>query len=98
VAGVVETALPFVLGWSIAAIFLGAISVPRGSALSEIVKRSAVTWVLAFPFIVVLRALLLGRWSPWTFYLVAFTVASVMLLGWRLLFALWERRWATGSP
>lgn len=92
VVAVGETALPFVLGWIVAASLLGAFSAERIASPRAIVRSSAIAWLGAFPLAVLGRALLLGRFSPWTFYVVAFSVALLMLLGWRVLFVLVSRR------
>jgi Protein of unknown function (DUF3054) len=93
IGGVLETALPFIVGWIVAAWLLGAFTAEHTGSLRAIVQRTALAWLLAFPLAVVGRAVLLGRGSPWTFYLVAFSVAFLMLACWRLLFALAEQRW-----
>ena len=92
---VLGTVLPFVLGWLAAAPLLGALRGERTRSLPAMVERSALAWLGAFPIAVAIRALALGRFSPWTFYVVAFTVPLLMLLAWRTVFALAERRFAT---
>jgi hypothetical protein len=90
-----ETALPFVAGWAVALITLHLASgrslpAPR-SAVKESVRSAARVWVVAFPVAVLMRALLLGRFNPWTFYFVAFVTAFALVGVWRVAFALGER-------
>ena len=92
VGAVLETVLPFVLGWLVSAVALGALDSGRLTSVRGMLRRTGVAWVAAFPLVVLMRALLLGRFSPWSFYLVAFTVAFLMLIGWRLAFVLGRRR------
>jgi Protein of unknown function (DUF3054) len=79
---VAATAAPFVAGWLLAV----ALSARRrgGSAASfgGVAGQVASTWALAFPIAMVLRALLIGRVSPWTFYVVAGLVPLALLLAW----------------
>lgn len=97
VAGIIETALPFVAAWLVAALVLNATATDRTATLRGMVVRTSVAWIAAFPLVALFRGLLLGRASPWTFYVVTFVVAFLMLLGWRVLFLLAERR-LTGRP
>ena len=94
VGSVIETALPFVAAWLVAALVLNAIVTERTATVRAIVRQTGLAWLGAFPIAIVVRALLIGRLSPWTFYVVAFTVAFLMLAGWRILFVLAERRLA----
>lgn len=93
---VLMTAAPFVLAWVVATLALGAVSHERTASMGSMVRWTLVAWVLAAPLAMLFRALLLGRPSPLSFYLVAGAVPLALLLGWRLAFSLLERR--AGSP
>lgn len=79
------TAAPFVIGWLVASV------VPslRTSALNvrALLLEAARMWLVAYPVAVLVRATVLGRFSPLSFYLVAFGSALIMLLAWRLVVA-----------
>jgi hypothetical protein len=89
---VAVTAAPFVIGWLVAAAPLGALRRTATETLPAMLARTTAAWLAAFPLAAVIRALILGRFSPWTFYAVAFTVALLMLLLWRAAFAVFEAR------
>ncbi|MCC6237194.1 MAG: DUF3054 domain-containing protein [Dehalococcoidia bacterium] len=84
---VVTTAAPFLAGWLLAS------GVPRLRTVvprdaRALVVEAAQMWAIAFPVAVLVRAAILGRFSPLSFYLVAFSAALAMLVVWRLVFAL----------
>ena len=86
--GALETlivAAPFVAAWFPAALLLGAYRV-RG--LRAIVVRSALAWIVALPFGLGLRALILERGIPLSFAIVTFLVVLALLCGWRALFTI----------
>jgi hypothetical protein len=89
---VARTAAPFYLGWLVAAPIAGALREPATATVAAMLTRTSLAWALAFPIAAVGRALLIGRSSPWTFYLVAAGVTLGMLLLWRLafLFVAWR--------
>ena len=95
-ASLVETAAPFVVAWlsvmAVAALTARAGVAPPGSGPRDLVRSALRTWLVAFPVAVLLRAAVLGRFSPWTFYVVAFIAAFALIAGWRVAFALAERR------
>lgn len=92
----IETAAPFVAGWTVALIAIGLASNASTRSPStgarDLVGSALRVWVVAFPVAALSRALILGRVSPWTFYVVAFVAAFALLAAWRVAFALGERR------
>jgi hypothetical protein len=80
---IAETAAPFVVGWLAAAAALGATRAAQTSTLFSMGTRTIAAWTAGFPLVVVTRALLLGRVSPWSFYMVAYTIPLLMLTAWR---------------
>ncbi len=79
----------FVLPWIIAAAILGAYPGDDAISLRALFLRSLNAWLIALPFALVLRALVLGSDAiPVDFMIVALTVGGAFVLGWRLLFAL----------
>jgi hypothetical protein len=89
---VVKTAAPFLLGWFLAAPFLGAYRLAEkpGAPLLRVVpfaRRTALAWLAAWPLGLALRALFLWRGIPVSFALVTFITNIIFLVGWRSLFA-----------
>jgi hypothetical protein len=87
-----RTAAPFVLGWLAVAPWTGAFSPARTRGPAAMLRTTALTWLPALLVGAVLRAALIGRFSPWSFYLVTFLVGLALLAGWRVAFALAEAR------
>jgi hypothetical protein len=96
VGAVSETALPFVLGWIAAVILVRTARLEGVTSVGTTLRQTVPGWVIAFPVVVLLRALVLGRFSPWTFYLVAFLLAFALLAAWRVAF-IFGGRWLTGA-
>ncbi len=98
---VLGTAAPFLVGWVVALVVLrvpGPRTVDGPRAVEgprELVGAAARVWVVAFPIAVLVRAIGLGRFSPWTFYVVAFLAAFALLAIWRVAFAYLGRRGAS---
>lgn len=89
---VARTAAPFILGWLATAPWLGAYS-PRATATpARMLQVTALAWPAALLVGALLRALLIGRLSPPSFYVVTFLAALLLLGGWRLAFSLAEAR------
>lgn len=94
-AAVGETAgvaAPFIAGWLAVAPWLGAFSRSGTAGPARMLRTTAIAWPAALLAGSAARALVIGRWSPWSFYLVTFLVIFVLLAAWRLAFALVERR------
>lgn len=91
---VVATAAPFMIAWFLVGPFVGVFRSELG--LREMIGRTALAWLLALPVGLVIRALVLQRWSPLVFALVVGSVNMGILVAWRGLFA-WLRRRAVGE-
>lgn len=89
---VARTAAPFLLGWLVAATLAGAYSQGRTRGVGPMVLTTLIGWVGGLALGAVFRALMIGRFSPPSFYVVTFLVALLLLGGWRAAFALVERR------
>lgn len=89
--GIAGTAAPFVAAWLVAAAALEALRSSSTATPRAMATRVLLAWIAAFPLAALGRALLLGRASPWTFYIVAFCIPLLLLAAWRLVFALIER-------
>jgi hypothetical protein len=95
---VLGTAAPFLIGWVVALVVVARVSTPvRGGGPRELVGAAARVWVVAYPIAVLVRAIGLGRFSPWTFYVVAFLAAFALVAIWRVAFALLVRRAGAAS-
>lgn len=90
---VAGTAAPFMLGWLVVATLSGAL---RGGLVSQprrLLGRTALAWLIAWPLGLGLRALFLQRAIPLSFAIVVGITNTVLLLGWRGVFAwLFNRR------
>lgn len=96
---VIKTAAPFLLGWFAVAPWLKAYrdersltSNPnepqqRGPLVRAMLKRTTLTWLVACPIGLVLRALFLWRGIPVSFAIVTFASTLLILGGWRAAFA-----------
>lgn len=90
---VVKTAAPFMLGWFLVAPFVGAYRLVSKQAKALFVprtmlQRSALAWLAAWPLGLALRALFLQRGIPISFAIVTLLTNTVLVVGWRLVFAL----------
>jgi hypothetical protein len=91
-SAVAKTAGPFVIGWLLVALAWLRVRTPDIDATRSVPVETARGWVLAFPVAVLGRALVIGRVSPWSFYVVAFSVPLAFLITWRVVAAVWIRR------
>lgn len=82
------TAAPFIFAWLVIAPWFGAFHRPAWADPRRAVITTLKAFVPAFIGGVLLRALILGRFSPPTFYLVAAGFMLVMLILWRLVYTL----------
>ncbi|NTV99712.1 MAG: DUF3054 domain-containing protein [Oscillochloris sp.] len=89
---VAYTAAPFLIGWLLSAPFLGAFSPRSTDTLLKMLRATALSWCAALVVGALVRALLIGRFSPFSFYVVTFLVALLILCGWRSAFSVWEAR------
>lgn len=87
-AQVAETAAPFIIGWFAVAPLIGAYRADVTGAPPRMLARTALTWLIAWPVGLGLRALIRQTTIPLSFALVTFiTVLTIMIL-WRGVFAL----------
>lgn len=87
IAQVAETAAPFILGWFAVAPVTGAYHAGRTATPSHMLARTVLTWLIAWPIGLGLRALIRQTAIPVSFALVTFiTVLAIMAL-WRGTFA-----------
>jgi hypothetical protein len=92
VGEVARTAAPFLVGWLLAAPWLGAFRPAATATPAAMLRTTAIAWCAALLVGALLRALMIGRFSPPSFYVVTFIAALVLLGGWRAAFALIEAR------
>jgi hypothetical protein len=97
-AAVVEvgrTALPFMIGWLAVAPWAGAFDPKHTAGIAPMLRATTLGWVGGLLLGAVVRAGMIGRFSPWSFYAVTFGVALLLLGGWRAAFAALEGRKAS---
>ncbi|MGQ9926671.1 MAG: DUF3054 domain-containing protein [Chloroflexaceae bacterium] len=87
-----RTAAPFILGWLIAASLAGAYAPARTRGSGAMLLTTLIGWTGGLILGAVFRAIMIGRFSPVSFYVITFLVALVILGGWRGVFALVEGR------
>ncbi len=83
---IATTAAPFVGGWIVAST-VQRLRAPLPYDARGLLLEALRMWLVAYPLAVIVRALILGRLSPASFYVVAFCSALAMLLVWRLVIA-----------
>jgi len=93
---VVATAAPFIVGWFVVAIPGGAFKNPR-AGVRQVVQRTALCWLRAWPLGLALRALVLWRGIPISFAIVVLVTNLVLLCGWRAICALLLARRGTAA-
>lgn len=92
VRAVAGTAAPFLVSWLVASPLQGALRGATTATVAMMLRSVLGSWVAAYPLAMLLRGIALGRTSPLSFYIVAFTVPLLLLLAWRLAFGLIEAR------
>ncbi|HXV42840.1 MAG TPA: DUF3054 domain-containing protein [Anaerolineae bacterium] len=91
-----ETAAPFVISWFLVAPWFGLFRREISQNWRKLVPRLLLVWLIAGPLAGLLRALFLGRPIPEgivpIFVVVTMTVASLLMLAWRLGYLWWANR------
>lgn len=88
----VRTAAPFLLGWLTAGWLAGAFDRRQTADPGTMLLRTLIGWTGGILLGAVFRAIMVGRFSPPSFYIVTFLVTLLLLGGWRVVFALLEGR------
>jgi hypothetical protein len=88
---VAQTAAPFIIGWLVTSPWLGAFRPTATDTPVKMLRTTALAWCAAVVAGSLLRALFIGRFSPFSFYVVTFLAALVILAGWRTAFAWFTR-------
>ena len=86
--GVLGVAFPFLAGWLLAGAITHAYGARATSSPARAARNALVTWVLAVPLGLAIRALILGRPSQSAFVTVVVIYTLVALVGWRVLYSL----------
>lgn len=89
---VLLTAAPFIAGWLLVAPWLGAFRPAATAGPAAALRTTLIAWVVALPVGAILRALMVGRLSPPSFYIVTFFAVLLLLGGWRMAYAWGARR------
>lgn len=97
VAGVLESTLPFVVGWFVVTPWFGLFRAEVATSPARVVTRSLLAWVpIGFPISIILWALVRGRAIPDEiapeFVVAALAVTVLLLAGWRVVYALFQQR------
>lgn len=91
-AQIAETAAPFAAGWLLAAPLLGAFKPDVVAHPRAMLSRTALSWLVALPIGLLLRALVRQSGIPLSFAITTLLVLMVLLCGWRGAFAWLARR------
>ena len=79
-----ETALPFLMGWFVAAPLLGGFSRDaQGGNVGSALGAAAKSWALAIPLGIAVRSVMREYVPDKSFVIVSFVATAVLLLGWR---------------
>ncbi|GBF94799.1 hypothetical protein Rsub_07971 [Raphidocelis subcapitata] len=83
-AGALETAAPFLIGWFAAAPFLGGYGRDaRGGAAGPAAAAAAKCWAVGAPLGLAVRGLSKGYMPPTPFIIVSLVATAVLMVGWR---------------
>lgn len=96
-SGLLDSTLPFVVGWLVATPWFGLFRAEVATSPARVVSRSLLAWVpVGFPISILLWALVRRRSIPDgivpEFVVAALAATVVLLVGWRLVYALFHRR------
>lgn len=87
---------PFVMSWFLVTPWFGLFGAEVSQNWRKLVPRLLLAWAIGGPLALVLRALFLDRTIPGgiipSFAVVALTVTTILLLGWRLGYIWWVSR------
>lgn len=81
-----ETAVPFIVGWLIAVILVGAYRLDQLQTYGGAVKKAVLAWIIGMPLGFIIRALILQRWFHWSFIAITLFGTLLFILAWRMLF------------
>ncbi|MCS6842227.1 MAG: DUF3054 domain-containing protein [Roseiflexus sp.] len=87
-AQVTETAAPFIIGWFAVAPLIGAYRADITGAPQRMLARTTLTWLVAWPVSLGLRAFIRQTTIPLSFALVTFIAVLTIMTLWRSAFAL----------
>ncbi|MBC8159658.1 MAG: DUF3054 domain-containing protein [Roseiflexaceae bacterium] len=92
---VLATAAPFMFSWLVAAPLVGAYRTDVAAQTAASIGRALLAWALAlFPGVAGRALLRQSAFPPISFAITTFLIIGVLLVGWRALFALLQRRGA----
>ena len=90
---IITTALPFVIGWFLVSPFVGAFRREIVARPGAMALRTALAWLLSWPVAMLLRGVFVDHGVPkLSFALIVLLFNMVLLVAWRWLFALYNRR------
>jgi hypothetical protein len=87
---VTGTAASFLIGWLIASLLNGIRRSQATATVVQMIRTTVTIWIVAYPLAMLVRGIALGRTSPLSFYIVAFLVPLLLLMTWRISFAVIE--------
>lgn len=86
--GLLDTLAPFLVGWLVAIFVFRSYGPKSYRSFGWLMLSTFLTWTLAAPIGLVLRAWWTGVPMTWVFTWVAYVITFAFLLGWRVLFAI----------
>jgi hypothetical protein len=81
---IVVTGLPFFAAWIVVAALAGKYRANRRDTPADTARRTALTWLMAWPIALAIRAAVQHRGIPPSFDIVALIANGVLLCGWRV--------------
>jgi hypothetical protein len=85
---IIETAAPFILGWFVVGYFTGIFKPAAYASLGQAIIKVALTWLVAGPIGLVLRAILFQEGFDFTFVIVTMISIAIFMLVWRTIYTL----------
>jgi hypothetical protein len=89
---VARIATPFLIGWFVVAIPVGAYRADRLTSPGWLMGRTAIAWLVGDGVAFALRALLFQNNVTWPFALTSIAFTGLFLLGWRIGYLWWYNR------
>jgi hypothetical protein len=87
-----ETTAPFVIGWLVAAVLVGALKPENLTTIRGTLHKAVLAWLIGVPLGLLIRALILQRWFHWSFILITMVGTLVMIVAWRMAYTLLLRK------
>lgn len=86
--GLIETAAPFILGWFVVGYFTGIFKPSAYASFGQAIIKTALTWLVAGPVGLALRAIIFQEGFDLTFAIVTMISIAIFMMVWRTIYTL----------